>query len=286
MGAKKSGRRRGADRQGSSAGGTGESPGRQGRGKRHTPEERRAAVEAFHKSGLTQKAFARQWDVSHVTLGAWLRKHAAEGPKGLERVASGPAKRRGRAPLPAPVREEVVAVQRRFPDFGLKKIRHFLARFSALRVSTATVRRIRKAEGLPPVAVPVKRKRKAAPPRRFERSRPGDLWQTDITYLDVPWQKSPLYLIAYLDSCGATGYVESSAPAPQFRAFGLADSTLLRAIRAPRATREWTRRRATSCSRRSRRRQDMLSTRPLVSFRGQQPRSDSSCSHWHARATG
>ena len=50
-----------------------------------------------------------------------------------------------------------------------------------------------------PVAVPVKRKRKAAPPRRFERSRPGDLWQTDITYLDVPWQKSPLYLIAYLD---------------------------------------------------------------------------------------
>jgi hypothetical protein len=30
-------------------------------------------VEAFQKSGLTQKAFARQWDVSHVTLGAWLR---------------------------------------------------------------------------------------------------------------------------------------------------------------------------------------------------------------------
>ncbi len=199
MGAKKAGRRRVADRQGASSDGTGEAPGREGRGKRHTPEERRAAVEAFHKSGLTQKAFARQWDVSHVTLGAWLRKHAAEGPQGLERVASGPAKRRGRSALPAPVREEVVAVQRRFPDFGLKKIRHFLARFSALRVSTTSVRRIRKAEGLPAVAVPVARKRKAAPPRRFERSRPGDLWQTDITYLDVPWQKSPLYLIAFLD---------------------------------------------------------------------------------------
>ena len=99
MGARKSGRRRGGDRQGASEGGTGEPPGRAGRGKRHTPEERRAAVEAFHKSGLTQKAFARQWDVSHVTLGAWLRKHAAEGPQGLERVASGPARRRGRAPL-------------------------------------------------------------------------------------------------------------------------------------------------------------------------------------------
>ena len=115
MGAKKSGRRRGADRQGASAGGTGGAPGRQGRGKRHTPEERRTAVEAFHKSGLTQQAFARQWDVSHVTLGAWLRKHAAEGPQGLERVASGPAKRRGRAPLPALVREEVVAGAARTP---------------------------------------------------------------------------------------------------------------------------------------------------------------------------
>jgi transposase InsO family protein len=199
MGAKKAVRRRGAGGRGEGGGGAGGPPGREGRAKRHTPEERRAAVEAFHKSGLTQQAFARQWDVSHVTLGAWVRKHAAEGPQGLERVACGPAKRRGRAPLPAPVRAEVVAVQRRFPDFGLKKIRHFLARFSALRVSTASVRRIRQAEGLPAVAVPVKRKRKPAPPRRFERSRPGDLWQTDITYLDVPWQRSPLYLIAYLD---------------------------------------------------------------------------------------
>lgn len=91
MGAKQLGRRCVADRPGASADGTGEAPGRQRRGKRHTPEDRRAAVEAFHKSGLTQKAFARPSDVSHVTLGAWLRMHAAEGPQGLERVASGPA---------------------------------------------------------------------------------------------------------------------------------------------------------------------------------------------------
>ena len=58
MGAKKAGRRRVADRLGASSDGTGEAPGREGRGNRHTPEERRAAVEAFHKSGLTQKAFA------------------------------------------------------------------------------------------------------------------------------------------------------------------------------------------------------------------------------------
>lgn len=175
------------------------SPGRTGRGKHYTPEERRQAVEAYQKAGLTQLAFAKQWGISAVTLGSWLRKHGEEGPQGLERMASGPAKRRGRAPLAAPVREEVVAVQRRFPDFGLKKVRHFLARFSGLRVSATSVRRIRKAEGMPAVSVPVKRKRKPAPPRRFERSKPGDLWQTDITYLNVPWSRGPLYLIAFLD---------------------------------------------------------------------------------------
>jgi transposase InsO family protein len=184
---------------GEGSGSAGATSGRAPAGRRHTPEERRAAVEAFHKSGLTQQAFARGWGVSQVTIGAWVRKHAAQGPQGLERVSTSPVKRRGRAPLAAPVREEVVAVQRRFPDFGLKKIRHFLARFAGLSVSTSSVRRVRQAEGLPAVAVAVRKKRKPAPPRRFERSKPGDLWQTDITYLNVPWQRTPLYLIAYLD---------------------------------------------------------------------------------------
>lgn len=199
MGAKKSKRRPKAGAADERDGDAAAMPAERGVGKKYTPEQRRQAVEAFHKSGLTQKAFAGQWNLSHVTLGKWLLKYAEEGPKGLERVAAGPAKRRGRAPLAEAVRDEVVAVQRRFPDFGLKKVRHFLRRFSGLSLSLASVRRIRKAEGLPAESIPVKRKRKPAPPRRFERSRPGEMWQTDITYLNVPWHRGPLYLIAYLD---------------------------------------------------------------------------------------
>ena len=197
MGAKRSKREQGAESKVPVGGGRGGA--RAGVGKRYTPEERRAAVEAYHKSGLSQMAFAHQWGVSTMSLGTWLRKYAEAGPQGLERVASGPAKRRGRAPLAEPVRDEVASIQRRFPDFGLKKVRHFLRRFSGLTVSLASVRRIRKAKGLPAVAVVVKRKRKPGPPRRFERSRPGELWQSDITYLNVPWQRGPLYLIAFLD---------------------------------------------------------------------------------------
>jgi transposase InsO family protein len=91
-------------------------------------------------------------------------------------------------------------VQRRFPTFGLKKVRDWLRRFVGLKVSAGSVRKVVVAAGLPR-AVPPKRRRTPARPRRFERAAPGELWQTDITYLPVPWHKGPLYLIAFLDDC-------------------------------------------------------------------------------------
>ena len=166
---------------------------------RYTPEQRREAVECFHASDMTQAAFARTWGVSKITLGHWVRRHALEGGKGLERLADGPPRPRGRPPLPKPVHDEVAAVQRRFPDFGLRRVRDFLRRFAGLKVSLWNVRRVRRVEGLP-TAAPVRRaKRKPAPPRRFEKSRPGELWQSDITYLNVPWRRGPLYLVAFMD---------------------------------------------------------------------------------------
>src|SRR5688572_18298505 len=87
----------------------------------YTPEQRRQACEAWQKSGLTQVMFARQWGVNLTTFSGWLRTYRAEGPKGLE---PGGGERRGRKPwLPEPVKQEVVAVKRRFPTFGLQKIK-------------------------------------------------------------------------------------------------------------------------------------------------------------------
>jgi transposase InsO family protein len=130
---------------------------------------------------------------------SWLvgTRYRALGPKGLERLTGGPVKRRGRAPLTEPVKAEITAVKRRFPDFGLKRVRDWLKRFSGLKVSTGSVRKVVEAAGLLRAPAPAKR-RKAAPPRRFERSKPGELWQSDITYLNVPWRRGPPYLIAFL----------------------------------------------------------------------------------------
>lgn len=161
--------------------------------RRSTAEERRKAVEAFQRSGLTQAMFAKQWGVNPITFSGWVGQAGARDP----------GERRGSKPrLAEAVKQEVAATKRRFPTFGLQKIRDFVRRFAGLSVSTGSVRKVLQAEGLP-AAAPVRRRRRrrkpVGPPQEFERARPNQLWQSDITYVDVPWSRKPLYLVAFLD---------------------------------------------------------------------------------------
>jgi transposase InsO family protein/transposase-like protein len=170
---------------------------------KYTPEQRRAAYEAWTKSGLSQAMFARQWGVNPMTFAGWVQAYRERGPQGLEPGGAEPRGRRGRKPwLPEAVKQEVVAVKRRFPTFGLQKIQDFVRRFAGLSVSTGSVRKVLRAEGIAPTP-PVRRRRArrkpVGPPQEFERAHPNELWQSDITYVDVPWSRKPLYLVAFLD---------------------------------------------------------------------------------------
>ena len=110
----------------------------------YSVERRRQAVEAFQASGLTQVEFARYLGIGLKTLRGWVARYKEHGSKGLERrrgaKRTAPAGGAARA-LPAAVRDEVAAVQRRFPDFGLRRSVHFLARFSGVKVSPGAWRR-------------------------------------------------------------------------------------------------------------------------------------------------
>ena len=173
------------------------------RGKVHDPGERRRALEAWSKSGMAPEHFARAWGVSASTLRKWRQRLESEGPKGLEPRHAGRPRGRGAAlpRLPAAVHEEIARTQQRFPDFGLRKIRDFLRRFQGMTVSTGTVARTLAARGIErPVSRP-KRRRKRPLPRRFERARPGELWQTDITSFVLTRAKLRVYLIAFVDDC-------------------------------------------------------------------------------------
>jgi transposase InsO family protein/transposase-like protein len=170
-------------------------------GRKHTPEQRRQGVEAFSKSGLTQRDFARVWGVSLKTLSLWLARYRESGPKGLE------PRPRSRPPVVKPpshavperVRDEIERTKRRFPDFGLRRVRDFLARFQGVRVSTGTVARTLDERGIER-AVPLPKRRRSPPlPRRFERARPCELWQTDITSFVIGRARLRVYLIVFMD---------------------------------------------------------------------------------------
>ncbi len=166
----------------------------------YAPEERRKAVEGFAKSGMTAEDFARVWGISTKALSHWRRRYEEGGPKALEPLArrrggSGGAAKR----LPAPVRAEIARVLRRFPLFGLRRVRDWLRRFKAIRVSPGSVRRVRSEESLPPPEPAARRRRRRAAVRRFERSRPRELWQSDITSVVLRRHEQRVYLVVFLD---------------------------------------------------------------------------------------
>ena len=176
--------------------------GRQGRAaaKRHrhyTPEERRAAIEAQEKSGLSVDDFSRTFGISPVTFQFWRRAYREHGPKGLEHPFG--KGKRGRKTLPPALREEIVSVKRRFPDFGFRKIRDFLSRFQGLKVSSGGVRSTLAAAQIPPAQKPKRRGRRQPTVRRFERSRPRELWQSDITSYVLARESRRVYLTVFLD---------------------------------------------------------------------------------------
>jgi transposase InsO family protein len=170
-------------------------------GRWRSPEERRAAVEAFERSQMTLQDFARTYGVSPWTLRAWRTRYRAEGPRGLE------PRPRGRKPgsvgslrqISQVVRDEIARTKSRFPEFGLKKVRDFLRRFQEISVSTGTVARTLRERGLERVITAKKRRRAPERARSFERARPGELWQSDITSFVLSRSGQRVYLVAFLD---------------------------------------------------------------------------------------
>lgn len=166
--------------------------------RQYTPEERRAGIEAYQRSGLTQGAFCALWGVSVTTLCRWLKAYRRDGPKGLESPWGGGRRGRKKKPVPEEVRARIVETKTGSPFFGLRRIRDELGRFFGLRVGLHQVRRVVKEEGLETKVVK-RRRRGPDKVRRFERSRPGELWQSDITSYVLTRHSQRVYLTVFLD---------------------------------------------------------------------------------------
>jgi transposase InsO family protein/transposase-like protein len=168
----------------------------------YSPDQRRQAVEAYLKSGVSAKDFAKTWGTSPASLFKWQRAYREHGGKGLEnRLFLKGGKKRGRKGLPEPVKQEITAVKRENPDFGIKKVRNFLWRFRGVKVSSGTVRKTFKEANIPPVQQKGKKRRRKQKPKvqRFERARAMQLWQTDITSYMLTRHSQRVYLTVFMD---------------------------------------------------------------------------------------
>lgn len=182
----------------------------------YSPEQRRQAVEAYLKSGMTQADFAKTWGTSSASLFHWVKVYQEHGPKGLESaIYLKDGKKRGRKGLPASVKNKITAVKEENPEFGTKSVRNFLFRFGGLKVSNGAVRKTLREANHGPVKLKRKKRRAKKKPKiqRFERATPMQLWQTDITSLMLARHSQRVYLTVFMDDCSR--YVVSWALALQ-----------------------------------------------------------------------
>lgn len=106
--------------------------------KRYSPDEKRATVQAFFQSGHSKLDFRALQGVSPHTLARWISIHDREGPRGFEPKRRARRKHEDPRRLPQSVRAEIARTKQRFPAFGLRKVRDFLARCGGIRVSVGS----------------------------------------------------------------------------------------------------------------------------------------------------
>jgi len=159
-----------------------------------TPQQRLLVLDTWQKSGLTTGDFASLVGVSKHTLYEWKRKFKAYGPQGLMNEKRG-SKKGSR--LPDLTKRAILMIKEANPEYGCRRISEMLMRGPALPASANAVARVLHEAGyeLEEEAT----KPHGVKPKRFERARPNQLWQTDIFTFTLKRQNRRVYLIAFLD---------------------------------------------------------------------------------------
>ena len=144
------------------------------------------------EDGLPTGIICKECDIDHSTYYRWVRKYRTGGEEALGFRSSG-----SKEPcVPPQVSKAIVRVKKEHPEFGIRRIVSALHRWFLLPASKETVRKTIEEEGLNAPA-PRKRRRNIEKPRRFERSTPNQLWQSDIMMFRMGGRQ--VYLIGYID---------------------------------------------------------------------------------------
>lgn len=140
-----------------------------------TAEQRLLILDTWGRSGLPAAEFASIVGVSKHTLYVWKKRFEEMGPAGLmDQPRGGPEGSR----LPETTKRAILMIKGANPEYGCRRISEMLLRGPALPASPGAVARVLKEAGYETEEVPTVRNPER--PRRFERARANQLWQTDI----------------------------------------------------------------------------------------------------------
>ena len=158
------------------------------------PQQRLLLLDTWQRSGLPAKDFSALVGVSPHTLYKWKRLFAERGPEGLIDQRRGP--RRG-SRLPEVTKRTILMLKQAHPDWGCQRISDALLRGPALSASAQAIARVLREAGYESAWEPTRPHR--AKPRRFERARANQLWQTDLFTFMLKRQNRRVYLVAFMD---------------------------------------------------------------------------------------
>ena len=155
-------------------------------------EVRLRIVKLYLEEGYSTPLLSEQFNISRSAIRRWVRSYRQSGVEGLAvKPRSG-----GTTRVAPEVRERMMAVKKAHPEYGPRRIADILKRFFLIPTSQSTVHKTLSAKGLVNKAKrkPVKNPSK---PRFFERSRPNQLWQSDIMTFRLAGRNA--YLIGFMD---------------------------------------------------------------------------------------
>ncbi len=161
---------------------------------RFTAEQRLLILDSWLRSKLPAGDFAPLVGMSLHTLRAWKARFEEHGPAGLD---DKPLGRPMGSRLPEATKRAILMMKEQHPDWGQDRIAALLLRSHGFSASASAIGRVLEESGY--VAAPPASQPHGQEPKRFERARANQLWQTDLFTFVLKRENRRVHLVGFLD---------------------------------------------------------------------------------------
>lgn len=149
-------------------------------------------VRLYLEERYSTAVLGEQFGVSSHSVHRWAKAYRQLGNEGLvPKLGCGPKPR-----MSEEVKGRILGMKKKHPEYGARRIADVLKRFFLISTSTTSVHKALSDERLTQKSKS-KQAKNPSKPRFFERSRPNQLWQSDIMTFRLAGRNA--YLIGFLD---------------------------------------------------------------------------------------